>query len=174
MKGTIHRCLGELVTLHFGDTAWHKALEMTGYPSSARFTTYDDIDEEKSLALVVNSAKACEIPVSQIFDMFGEYWVCDYAPKAYSFWYIGLRSPKDFILKLDHIHSLVGKHFNNAEPPRFIYVEEAPNILRVTYQSERGLLDLFISLVKGVGKYFNQPVEVEKLSQKEVRIVFEA
>ncbi|TAF67960.1 MAG: hypothetical protein EAZ55_01060 [Cytophagales bacterium] len=172
MKGTIHRCLEEMIKHHFNDKVWEDTLVASNFPISYNFTLSEDVDEEKSLNLVLNSAKVAQVSVEEIFDLFGEYWVCTYAPKVYSFWYIGIKNAKDFILKLDGIHGIVGKHFNQAAPPRFLYEEESPTTLLITYQSNRSLIDLFISLVKGVGIYFKETIQTEKLSDVQLRITF--
>ncbi|MCC5943562.1 MAG: heme NO-binding domain-containing protein [Bernardetiaceae bacterium] len=172
MKGTIHRCLGEMITEQFGESKWQEVLKATALPEDYRFTKTEDIDEHQSLQLITNSSTILKKPLSEIFDLFGVYWVCHYAPREYKFWYIGLKDAKDFILKLDNIHSLVGKHFNKAKPPNFIYTEENKYTLLVQYKSKRNLIDLYISLVKGVATYFKEDIEIEKLSESEIRLTF--
>jgi hypothetical protein len=172
MKGTIHKCLGEMVVKEFGQEAWKKILDASALPTDYTFVKTEDVDENQSLELLVHSSKILGKPLTEIFDLFGVYWVCEYAPREYQFWYIGLQNAKDFVLKLDRIHSLVGKHFNKAQPPRFIYTEEDAHNLLVSYQSERKLLDLYISLVKGVGVYFKEEIRITKLSEQEVRLTF--
>jgi len=40
------------------------------------------------------------------------------------------------------------------------------------YWSSRGLIDLFVGLIKGFGKYYNETLVIKKLSTTEVEIVF--
>ncbi len=42
----------------------------------------------------------------------------------------------------------------------------------MTYKSKRGLIDFLVGLIKGVGKYFKENLEVTKLGNNKVKIVF--
>lgn len=174
MKGTIHNCLGELVRTKYGNEAWENCLNTAGFSPSSRFSMIEDVDESKSLQLIISSAQSLGISLQQLFDEFGEYWCCTYAPAKYSYFFVMFRNAKDMILQMDKVHVNVGSNFANAKPPRFLYrwADNTQKELYVTYQSERNLIDLYVSLVKGVGKYFNEALTVEKLSEKEVKITF--
>jgi len=174
MKGTIHKCLHELIVERYGKSKWEACLNSVNLATNHRFMPSEDVPETTSLNLVSNTATILGISTQQLFDEFGEYWCCTYAPKTYSFWYIGLKNSKDYILKLDRIHEMVGKHFNQAKPPRFEYqwTDENEKILQITYHSDRNLMDLFIGCVKGVGKYFNEELKIQKRSKSQVIIHF--
>ncbi|WP_448519342.1 heme NO-binding domain-containing protein [Rhodoflexus sp.] len=174
MKGTIHNCLGEMVRAKYGTEAWQKCLTYAGMPYNRRFSMVEDVGEIESLQLITSSAQSLGVSLQQLFDEFGEYWCCTYAPAKYSYFYIKFRNAKEMILQMDRVHANVGSNFANAKPPRFFYKweDETQKHLIVTYQSERNLIDLYIALAKGVGKYFNEPLTLEKLSEKQVRITF--
>ncbi|GAB4398663.1 MAG: hypothetical protein OHK0053_17730 [Microscillaceae bacterium] len=162
MKGTIHKCLEEMVIEKHGEAVWQTCLLHAGFDKHREFYPTEDVEEEASLQLILGTATSLDISLAELFDDFGEYWCCTYAPKRYSFWYVGVKTAKEFILRLDDIHSLVGKHFNNAQPPRFNYAWQDPSqtILRVQYSSNRRLIDLYISLAKGLGKYFQEEIQI--------------
>ena len=46
-------------------------------------------------------------------DDVGEYWVNVYAPKIYAAYYQGVKSAKDFLLKMDYIHQQTTKTIPN-------------------------------------------------------------
>lgn len=46
------------------------------------------------------------------------------------------------------------------------------NTLDVEYLSERNLIDVYVGLARGVGKYFKEPLTVTKHSETKVTIVF--
>ncbi len=175
MKGTIHKCLAALVKEEYGEDAWKKCLQSSGFEPERNFALTEDIEEENSINLIVESAKVLDIPLKKLFDQFGVYWCCTYAPKHYSFWYVGMKDAKAFIIKLDEIHGLVGKHFNNAKPPRFLYhwTDKNQKVLKVEYQSNRKLIDLYISLVNGLAIYFKEEIEINKISEHEVELTFD-
>jgi hypothetical protein len=73
---------------------------------------------------------------------------------------------------LDEVHVMMTATIPNAHPPRFEYQWEGESTLNVTYHSQRNLIDIYIGLVKGVGKFFKEQLIVTKLSQHHVRIKF--
>ena len=54
----------------------------------------------------------------------------------------------------------MSKNIANAAPPHFVYDDAQPDTLVMTYQSKRGLVALMPSLVRGVGKYYNEHLDV--------------
>ena len=42
----------------------------------------------------------------------------------------------------------------------------------MTYKSERGLLDIFIGLIKGVGKLYKEKLIVSKIGTDKVQVQF--
>ena len=93
-------------------------------------------------------------------------------PKVYFGYIENYKTAKEFLLGMDAIHVTVTKEVPNAHPPRFDYEQKGENTLLMTYKSDRGLVDLFISLVKGVGIYYKQELKVTKHSEKLVEIQF--
>ena len=49
---------------------------------------------------------------------------------------------------------------------------EDADTLVMTYQSERGLIDLAVSMTKAIGTYFREEIKVTKLSTTRLEIVF--
>jgi len=174
MKGTIHYCLEESICKVYGEEAWGNILTAFGNDSDFSFGTRirDDIDEVESIELFILSSNVLKVPLSEIFDVFGEHWCVDYSPRVYGVFYRGMNSTKDAVTKLDHVHEVVTAHIKGAYPPRFIYEWEADNLLIVTYKSDRNLIDLFISLIKGLDKKFSDTTDIEKLDEQRLRLTF--
>ncbi len=112
------------------------------------------------------------ISQEQVFDAFGEYWMCSYAPQIYSVYYRNVNSAKDFLLNMDKVHCDTTKSLKDATPPRFEYEWRDEKTLVMKYKSERGLIDLMVSLIKGVGKYFKEDLKIRKLGNDKVEVVF--
>jgi hypothetical protein len=72
---------------------------------------------------------------------------------------------------IDKIHLNIATLYNNLVSPRFD-VEENNNKLIIHYKSNRNLIDSLISLVKGVGKYYNEKLEIKKVDNKTVEVIF--
>ena len=62
---------------------------------------------------------------------------------------------------------------SNAHPSHFTYHWENDKSLIVDYKSDRDMIHLFVSIVKGLGKYYKEDLLVRRLSLKEVKIIFE-
>ncbi len=82
------------------------------------------------------------------------------------------KTAMEFMLNLDGIHERLTKKIKNAHPPRFKYKRIGRNILEITYISERNLIEFAIGLVKGVGEYYNENLQVLQLDKKRFSIKF--
>ena len=171
MKGTIHKSIEKLVIEKFGEEKWFECLASVGLDEDHVFILNEDIDEQLKMDLLGKMPAILGITFQQVCDAFGEYWVNAYVPKIYFGYIEGYTNAKDFLLAMDDIHKTVTEEIPNARPPRFDYEDKGSSLL-VTYKSERGLVDLYISLVKGVGIYFKQQLEVLKHSDSLVEIKF--
>ncbi len=172
MKGAIVQCLGELVKTQFGENKWRESLEKAGMSSTSFFMPLQNIDDESVMKLIQSICNVTHITPVQAADAFGDYWVNVYAPKIYTVSYKGSRSAKEFLMKMDGVHEIVTRNMPNAHPPRFTYNWTDERTLTIDYKSHRGLIDIFIGLIKGVGKYYNEKLFVTKLGNDRVKVIF--
>lgn len=173
MKGVIPVCLKKMVIENHGNDHWQAILEDADLPKTTMFSVREDVEDATILKVMASCAKVLELSMSDIIDEFGDYWVNSFAPKIYYAYYLGVSSAKEMILKIDRIHNMVTRDIKNARPPRFQYEEIDAKTLRVTYNSERNLIDLFIGLTKGIGKYFKEDLKIKKIDEKNIEIKFE-
>lgn len=172
MKGVIAHCLGKLVKSKFGVDKWETILEDAGLPRHSSFMATQDIPDEDILNVVASVCKVLNINIQQAADAFGEFWVNDYAPQIYSLYYRQADSAKDFLLNMDNVHKNTTENIPNAHPPRFEYEWRDDNTLIMTYQSKRGLMDFLVGLIKGVGTYYKEELDVKQIGNDKVQIVF--
>ncbi len=172
MKGVIVNCLKELVTDKFGKDKWEAALEKVGLEKKSYFLATQDIDDAVVLKVVGSACSVLNISLQQAADAFGEHWSCIYAPNIYKSYYHGVKTAKDFLLKMDEVHRITTDSIPNAKPPRFEYSWENDKTLIMKYKSHRGMVDFLVGLIKGVGKYFKENLKVSKLSEDKVKVVF--
>ncbi len=173
MKGTVHKCIEKLITEKFGQEKWQECLRYIGLDEDHFFMINDDVDEALTMKLVTEAIpKLCNLSLQQVLDAFGQYWINDYASKVYAPYFEGCKSSKDLILKLDFVHKSLTEKIPNARPPRLTYEWVNTNTLAVTYLSERGLIDLFISIAKGVGTYYKEDLKITKKSDKVLEVTF--
>ncbi len=172
MKGVIVTCLGEMVRKKFGNDKWGDALEKAGLDRKSRFLVTTDVDDEIALKIIDSVCRVLDLSLAQAADAFGDYWVNVFAPRIYAPYYSKANSTREFLLKMDHVHTAVTKRLANARPPRFEYEWRDDKTLIMGYKSTRGLIDFMVGLIKGVGKYFEEDLEVTKLGNDKVEIVF--
>lgn len=131
-----------------------------------------DVPDQDVGALIQSTCKVLGINAAQAADAFGEHWCCVYAPRVYGQIVKRFKNARDMILGMDDVHVEMTKTIPNAKPPRFTYKWDNPNTLIVEYKSSRGMVDIYAGLVRGVGKYFKENVNVTKVDTTHVKIVF--
>ena len=92
--------------------------------------------------------------------------------KLYGSYFKGANNSKELLLKMDDIHDKVTKNIPNALPPRFEYEWKNDKTLILKYKSKRGLIDILLGLVKGVGKYYKEDLKVTKISNDKLQVIF--
>ncbi|WP_421873220.1 heme NO-binding domain-containing protein [Marinoscillum sp.] len=176
MKGTIHYCLEETILDQYGREAWNQCKLAAGIPKEYSFgqQILDDLNEEDTIKLFIQSADTLDIDLKSLFDQFGIYWCCTYAPNLYPQFFQKARSTKEMLLGLDHIHQIVTSKKPGAKPPRFTYDWLDDGRLLVNYQSERGLFELFESLLRGLDHKFGSHTQIERTDDNGLILAFEA
>jgi hypothetical protein len=173
MKGTIVQCVADLVQSVGGREKWREILRKSNLPEDLHITRIADIDDAVIQTVLGNICEVLHLTLPQVVDAFGDYWVNVYAPKYYKAYYYGINTAKALIMGVDKIHEQVTKIMPNAHPPRFDFEEIGANTLRVHYKSHRRMIDFYIGLAKGVGKFFRTRLTIKKLSEEYVEIQFE-
>jgi hypothetical protein len=158
MKGPIVKCLEEAVSKHGADK-WKTTLAKAGIPN-AFFGTLDDVDDKVVLDLVHAAASVLGIPVAAAMEAFGEHWSFTYAPSIYGVYFDKAKSARELLLNLASIHVKMTANMKNAAPPQFTYDDSSPDTLVMTYSSKRGMVALMPGLVRGVGKYYKEQLDV--------------
>lgn len=172
MKGVIVNCLEEFVSAHFGKIFWQHALEDAGLKPMTLFLVFDNIDEAVVMKLVASVMKQANLSLPQLADMFGEYWVLEYSQKMYSQYYAKHTTAKSFLLDMDNLHINMTKNMTNARPPRFTYSWIDQHTLMMKYMSPRNMIDFAVGLIKGVGKFYHEKLDVRRVGADQIQIIF--
>ena len=172
MKGTIAICLQDLVKTKFGEDNWKTILVKSGLPKDTVIYGHHDIEDEVIMKVINNTCEVLGITLQQAADAFGEYWMTEYAPKKYFAFFSEKKTAKEFLLNMDKLHIKMTDKLENAKPPKFTYKEIDKKTIIMTYISSRNLEPIWIGLIKGVGKYFNEKINIENLSKNSVKITF--
>lgn len=172
MKGITVDCLKKLVTDHYGAEKWKEIASKAGVPADRTFRHDEDLTDEFVLNLFGKTCEVGKLTMEQACEAYGAYWVGSYMLSVYPEFYVGVKSAREFLLKLDTIHATMTERMKGARPPRHSYEWKDDKTLRMSYKSNRDLLVLFIGAVKGVAKHFGNQIEVRKIDQQTVEIVF--
>jgi hypothetical protein len=172
MKGTIVRCLEELVVKQFGKDKWEKSLEEAGIKNPRMFLPFEDVEDSVVLKLITTVCKNLNISLSQAADAFGDYWVNVYSQKLYPQYYAIHKTARDFLLGMDAVHVAMTRTIKDAKPPRFEYEWKNEDTLIMHYKSHRGLTDFAVGLIKGVGKFYNEELRITTFGTDKIEIVF--
>lgn len=172
MKGIVVNCLEKLVCENFGTEKWNEIMSLSGMSADRKYEIADDIEDELVLKMFANTCQAGNMSFEQACDVFGHYWICSYIPRLYPDFYIGITSAKEFLLKLDAIHSSIASSIKDAKPPRHSYEWTNENTLVMSYLSDRDLIELFVGAIKGAAKHFNEDIQIRKIDRQSVEIDF--
>jgi methyl-accepting chemotaxis protein len=172
MKGTVAVCLKEMVQKRGGRTAWEQVLAGAGYEPSQLFTMGEDVPDERCTALMGAAQQVLGLDGQGILDAFAHYWMCDFGPRVYVAFYDGKKNAKEFLLAMDNVHIVVTNTMTNARPPRFRCELPDERTMIMHYASPRGMVDLMIAFIKGVGAYYKEALQITKLGPDRVQIVF--
>ncbi len=173
MKGTIVRCLEELVRDNHGDEKWEEILTKAGHDADREFASSEDVPDGDAVKMIGTTAEVLGISAEAAMEAFGIHWSTTYAPSIYDSYFQKASNAREFLLSLDGIHVTITSTMANARPPRFTYDDSDPARLVMNYDSSRGLVALMPGLAKGIGQYYGEEVEVS-LDGNAVKIEFKA
>lgn len=160
MRGTIVKCIEELVTEKFGQEKWAESLKIAGLPESREYNIFGGVADSEVPAILKGISAALDLPMSEVMEAFGEYWSTVYAPRVYAAYYSTAENAREFLVSLDHIHTAMTKSAKSARPPHFRYEWRGHNHLIMHYESDRELVALVPGLVRGIGKYYRERLNV--------------
>jgi hypothetical protein len=171
MKGTIVKCMQELVTSKFGADKWKESLRKAGVSESHYFSTTEDVDDAVVLEVMKCIAGVTALSMDKVMDAFGEYWCTVYAPDIYGVYFNKSKSTRELLLSLDQIHVAMTKSMKSAMPPHFTYEWKNDKTLVMHYESKRGLVALMPGLIRGLGKYYKDDPRVN-LAGNNIEVTF--
>ena len=171
MKGSILEAIGELVEKKLGKRAWEEILEEAGVGRFQRFLPTKSYPDEVFYQILEGIKKKTRLSLEEIADLFGEYWMIEYAPKVYKIFFHEVKDIKSFLKKLDWVHEVMTRTTREGSPPRFEVWEEGED-LYIRYKSQRNLKEIFLGLLRGVGKYYQVEMSIHEVEPNLFRVYF--
>ena len=162
MYGLVNQAVREMVLAHFGEAKWEAIREKAG--TDDVFIAMDQYPDKVTGDLVGGACAVLGVTPEQVLETFGEYWV-DFTGRTYGeLFEMSGNSFVAFVKNLNDLHTRVGHMMPNLAPPSFIVTDEQPGVFKLQYHSKRaGLHPMILGLVRGLGKRFNETVEITRL-----------
>lgn len=160
MKGTIVKCLEDMVKASGGAETWKAVLVKAGLSAHSIFTTTGVVEDAEVMKLVGSAAEVLKINTQTAMNAFGEFWSTTFAPRLYGVYFSKAKNAREFLLSLDAIHVAMTKSMAGAKPPHFTYEDTGPKSLVMHYNSPRGLTALMAGLIQGVAKFYHEKVTI--------------
>lgn len=124
--------------------------------------THHAYPDATTVALVVATADELGTTPEEILERFGEHWVLVTAKDYGALLDATGRNLGEFLVNLPNLHTRVAMSYPHLDPPRFRCTEVTPTSLCLHYGSSRkGLAPFVRGLLRGLGKRFSTPVDVD-------------
>jgi hypothetical protein len=165
MYGIVNKALEDLVKENFGEEKWDLILERSGVEEDF-FISNEPYDDEITFKLAVSVSEEMNMPIEEVLQAFGEWWVLRTSKEKYGgLMEAGGSSLKEFLQNLPVFHNRVMLIYPKLTPPEFKVSEIKDKSLNVHYYSKReGLQEFVRGLLTGLGKMYDTKVHVELIS----------
>lgn len=173
MYGLVNKAVEQLVKVNFGEEKWQEIAKKAGVEQT--FIMMKPYPDQVTFDLVAAASEVLETPPKDILEAFGEHWIQFTVDEGYGkTMSLYGDSVSEFLKNMDDLHAQIRLSFPELRPPK-ISCEQKPNgQLVVSYESERaGLAPMLVGLVRGLGKRFSTPVEVEYLASTQTDSISE-
>lgn len=167
MYGLVNKAVEQLVRLQYGEDTWHEIAAEAKVDHS--FISMDTYPDEVTFALVEATSKVLNTPANQILEAFGEHWIQYTVDEGYGqTMSLYGKSVPEFLKNMNSLHAQIRLSFPDLNPPIITCEETVGGELLVGYQSHRsGLSPMLVGLLKGLGRRFATPVNVELIPPAE-------
>lgn len=160
MKGIVFTEFLEMVENKFGYSTVDNIIEKSKLPSDGAYTSVGTYDFSEMGALVMNLHQETKIPVSDLLQVFGEYFFT-YLAKNYTHFLDRANGLFDFLDSIhNYIHVEVKKLYPDAELPAFDTVSRTGSEMVMNYSSERKLGDFAKGLLLQSGEFFKEEIDI--------------
>ena len=167
MYGIVNKAIEELVTEQFGPDKWVAVKEKSGVDIDF-FLSNEPYDDAVTYQLAGAASEVLDIPLNNILEAFGEYWVLKTGKEKYgALMQAGGSSLKEFLINLPAFHNRIMLIFPKLTPPEFHVSNIEERSLCLHYFSKREGLQGFVrGLLQGLSKLFDTPSEIALLQSR--------
>lgn len=167
MYGLVNKAIEEMVCDQYGLEVWERIKQQAEIDIDV-FLSMDAYPDDVTHRLVQAASQVLELSAADIMQSFGEYWVLYTAQEGYGeLLNMAGDTLPEFLQNLDQLHARVGLSFPELKPPSFQCSQETKTSLCLRYHSSRrGLAPMVQGLIQGLGKRFQQTVQITQTQHK--------
>lgn len=174
MHGAFIVGLNEMVVKKFGNDLWSEILESAGFEPNYRPISNQEVIDDEALLLIKASIKKLNLGERAFGEMFGNYWIKQFAKEKYFAFFSAYKNVRDFLNEINSMHSRLTANLKNQNPPRFEITWENPQTAVLFYHSKRQLGHIAVGLLKALGEYYREEISVFKVDTNQIRVLFKA
>ncbi|MFT4821566.1 MAG: hypothetical protein ACI9PN_002433 [Candidatus Azotimanducaceae bacterium] len=164
MYGLIHTALRQLVTERYSVEQWNQVLEIAELPFNA-FLSTQSYDDAVTLNLVSAVSEVLETPIEQCLEIFGQFWLAEFAPQSYDMLLSAVGgSLFDFLDNLNNLHDRISTTFIGYGPPSFKLQRYSESEGMLEYRSARsGMVPFVVGLIRGMEDRFGVQITIKSV-----------
>lgn len=168
MYGIVNKAIEDLVKSNFGDEKWEAIKERSGIDVDF-FISNEPYDDNITYLLAGAVSEEMKITVSEVLQAFGEWWILKTGKEKYGgLMAAGGHTLKEFLVNLPAFHNRIMLIYPKLTPPEFQISNLEGNSVYVHYFSKRlGLQEFVRGLLTGLGKMYNEPVQLELIQTRD-------
>jgi predicted hydrocarbon binding protein len=160
MHGIIFAGLKEFVVDTYDKSTWDRIREGAGVEGK-RYTPVSSYPDEELLALVETAVEISGIEEPQLLRSFGRHVV----PTLVDMYGVYIDDSWTWLELIENVEETIHQALRSGdslqyEPPAIAATRIDDDVALVTYGSSRGLCDVAIGLVEGIGDYYGESIEV--------------
>jgi hypothetical protein len=173
VHGLVNKAIERLAHRLGGSGAWD-AIRLRAGIDTPVFVGIEPYADELTSRLFDAASEVLDIPVDELLDVFGEYWIEYAGESAYGpLLALAGRDFRECVEHLDELHARARLIMPQLRPPSFrctdvaIADADGSGSLRLHYYSERErLAPMVVGLLRGLGRRFQTDVEVTHVAAR--------
>ena len=167
MYGLVNKALKSMVLNHHGEAIWQQILAQAQLENPV-FIGTESYPDSITYQLVGITSEQLQKPLPELLEAFGYFWATHTAVVEYpDLMARGGSTLKEFLRNLPNFHTHVTLMLPRLEPPDFVFEEtDAENVLMHYHSNREGLAPFAYGIFKGLGKVFEETVEVTQVASK--------
>lgn len=164
MYGLIHSGIQRMVMETHGEAVWSKVLEASSLTNDSFYST-QSYDDEQTFALVQSVSDVLNTPLDDCLELFGKYWLVEFAPQSYDMLLKAAGSSLfEFLENLNALHDRISTTFVGYIPPSFQLERVSEQNAILEYRSSRtGMVPFVVGLIKGMQDRFNASIKIHNV-----------